>query len=267
MVGKHFVAAGYHEPFCAKRNLFLNKPNDILEKYASAFRDLVNARVWAGEDSPQKLLRLNDESDWGFICAAMDIVGDASLAIENFLQFALEGPTRYENIGEKYLRLYGVLSATYVQQEAVSKLYALMNCQNPKEIKAEFKNLEIRLLRHQLASHSLDFLENGRASKSYVPVRIGLSGHSCTITENRGDQSRTFKLDEAINIHCEAMISVLDLIYEKSIKTFFKGQDNKVKEFNERLKDLRFERDGNLIVKSSFDSGQPEFRITFVKST
>ena len=142
----------------------IKNQNQILAIYADAFRDLVNARVWAGDESPQKLLRLNDVSDWDFICVAMDVVGDASLAIDHFLRFALDGPTRYNDTGEKYLRLYGMLSAVYLQQEAVLKLYSLMNCPDPKKIKAEFNQLEIRTLRHQLASHSVDFVASWNVS-------------------------------------------------------------------------------------------------------
>ncbi len=52
----------------------MNSPNSILESYASAFRDLVNDRIWGKGESAAKALRLNDDRDWDFICAAMDVV-------------------------------------------------------------------------------------------------------------------------------------------------------------------------------------------------
>jgi len=185
----------------------------ILEKYSIAFRDLVNDRVCEEDESIKSSLKLNNENDWNFICVAMDVVGDASLALSHFLRFSLNGPTRYDDVGERYLRLYGVLSAAYVQQQAVQKLYSLMQCHKPKDIKAEFNDLEIRTLRHQLASHSLDFTENKDAkAQAFVPVRIELEGFSCTVTENRGDSSHTIQLDKAIECHCKAVVSVLDRI-------------------------------------------------------
>lgn len=228
----------------------MNSPNSILESYASAFRDLVNDRIWSKGESAAKALRLKDDRDWNFICVAMDVVGDASLALDSFLKFSLDGPTRYEDIGERYLRLYGLLSAAYVQQQAVLKLYSLMNCANPKDIQTEFNKLEIRTLRHQLASHSLDFFRPGESkTQAFVPVRIGLEGFSCMVTENRGDVTRTIKLDEAVETHCVVVTSVLDRIYEKSVKTIFKGQLAKIAKFNKKLEDLRFVRDGNLILR------------------
>lgn len=143
-----------------------------------------------------------------------------------------------------------------------------MNCPNPKDIRTEFDSLEIRKLRHQLASHSLDFIERGENNtQAFVPVRVGLNGFSCTVTENRGDETRTVKLDEAINHHCEVAVSVLDRIYEKSIRTIFKGQDHKIEEFSAKLKDLRFERDGNIIFRVNTELEQSEIRLVFVERT
>jgi hypothetical protein len=51
----------------------------LLDKYASTFRDLINAKVQSSEESVKSLLRLNKDSDWEFLCAATDIIGDASM--------------------------------------------------------------------------------------------------------------------------------------------------------------------------------------------
>ncbi len=142
-----------------------------------------------------------------------------------------------------------------------------MNCPNPKDIKAEFNQLEIRTLRHQLASHSVDFVASRKEKpQAFVPVRMDLGGFSCTVTENRGDQSRTIKLDEAIIEHCKSVVSVIDRTYEKSIGTFFRGQDNKIEKFKKKLEDLRFERDGNIIIRTN-DRDQSEIRVVFTKTS
>jgi hypothetical protein len=233
-----------------------------------AFRDLVNARVWGVEESPSKALRLNADSDWEFICVAMDVVGDASYAIRNFLEFSLDGPTKYKNVGERYLRLYGVLSATYLQQEAARKLYALMNCPPPKGVDEQFSQLLVRTLRHQVASHSVDYRDpSTNGMTAHVPVRIGLEGYSCMVTEGRGNTTATIRLDTAVYDHCLAVTSVLDTIYEKSVGTFFRGQDAKKQEFLGKLTDLRAIRDGKLIVLGGGGPGGLEMRIQIVSPT
>lgn len=245
----------------------MNEPIDVLDSYGDAFRDLINARVWQKPDSPEKLLRLNDAADWSFICVAMDVIGDASLALMHFLRFSLDGATRYEDVGERYLRLYGVLSAAYVQQRAVLKLFKLMNCPNPADVHAVFSALEITSLRHQLASHSLDFLPlGGGKAQAFVPVRIGLSGYSCMVTENRGGPTRTIDLKKAVNAHCNAVVSVLDRVYEKALKTLFKGQQKRIAEFQQKLDDLRFVRDGNMIIRADKGKHKMTIRMIFVKS-
>ena len=142
---------------------------DTLDAYATAFRELINNKVWERDERPHSLLQLTKEDDWSFVCVAMDIVEDASLAIKDFLRFGLNGPTKYDSVGERYLRLYGVLSASYIQQEATRKLFALMNCPSPKELKACFDALEIRKLRHQLASHGVDFLDHNAKATREAP--------------------------------------------------------------------------------------------------
>lgn len=243
----------------------MSTPLEILQSYAEAFRDLVTARVWGASDSPVAVLRLKSSADWDFICVAMDIVEDAALAVGNFLCFSLDGPTRYEDFGERYLRLYGLLSATYIQQEAVLKLYVLMNCGSPKTVRAEFSRLGIRTLRHQVASHGVDYLPPaGGRTESFVPVRVSLSGFSCTVSEGRGNDERTVDLEEAIKSHCVCIVSVLDRIYEKSVQTIFRGQDRRIAEFNKKLDDLRFVRDGNLILRSQGVDTSLEMRVKFV---
>lgn len=220
-----------------------------VESYSDAFRDLVNDRVgWKGE--PARKLRLNAEGDWSFICVAMDILGDASLALHNFVEFGIDGPTKYDDTGEKYLRLYGLLSAGYVQQQAALKLHKLMNCTHQKEFKAKADELKIRALRHQLASHSLDCIDYADKSVSaFVPIRIDLGGYNCTVTENRGDRSASYNLKNAVTEHCEFMLELLDAIYEKSHKTLFKNNHVKLAEHGEKLKELRQIKAGNLVIR------------------
>lgn len=247
----------------------MNRPHNKLEAlsdYTEAFRDLVNDRVGLhSKHSPSKLLRLSNEDDWSFICVAMDILGDSSLALQNFARFSLDGPSRYEDTGECYLRLYGLLGAAYVQQQAAFKLYKLMNCPNPRDVKVELDSLDLRKLRHQLASHSLDYSDfDGTGGKAFVPVRIELGGHKCTVTENRGDGWATYDLKDALNKHCDVMVSIMDRIYEKTFRTLFKTQRTRLEKYQQRLDDLRMVRDGMLVIRIPSDEGGGVTRILIV---
>ncbi|MBS7807499.1 hypothetical protein [Variovorax sp. PCZ-1] len=219
-----------------------------VDAYCDSFRELVNDRTgW--KENPAQRLRLNSDNDWSFVCVAMDILGDASLALHNFFKFGLDGPTRYDETGEKYLRLYGLLSAAYIQQQAALKLHKLMNCTAQKDFKNQVDKLEIRGLRHQLASHSLDCLDlDDKIISAYVPVRFDLRGFNCTVAENRGDRLVSYDLREAVTAHCIFLLDLLDAIYEKSYKTLFKSETARLTIYQGRLKELRVIKAGALIL-------------------
>ncbi|MFZ3193294.1 MAG: hypothetical protein WA154_08820 [Moraxellaceae bacterium] len=233
----------------------------VVESYSKAFRDLINDRVdWRGD--PATNLRLRKPEDWVFVCVAMDILDDASLALHNFLKFGISGPTKHDDVGEKYLRLYGLLSAAYIQQQAAIKLHHLMDCPNQREFKRSVDKTEIRMLRHQLASHSLDCMDSTTNSISaFVPVRIWLDDFSCTVTESRGDSSASYNLKKAVHEHCDFMLDILDATYEKTYKTIFKENPKKKDEHSQNLGELREEKSGAIILKP-FNKEDPRIFIS-----
>lgn len=223
-------------------------PVKILEKYCDAFRDLVNTTNMSSDKSIKTLLKLNKEEDWGFICTAMDTIGDSCSAIKSFLRFGLDGPTRYNDFGERYLRLYGVLNATYIQQEGIYNLYKLTNVQNSGEVYDRIKDLKVRDARHKLGAHSNDYL-NRKSGKqeSFVPIQVELSGFICQCINNSTNEIEEFDLLECLNEHLQLMIELLDKTYEKTINTLYKTKGRTRDEFIERLSDLRFIRSGGTI--------------------
>lgn len=233
-----------------------------VEEYADAFRDMVNECVqWKAE--PARRLKLEKDEDWSFVCVAMDILGDASLAIENILRFGLDGPTKYDEVGERYLRLYGLLGATYSQQRAALKLHKLTSCPGVKQFHDKVKGLRATNLRHQIAAHSLDNMdEQGRVVAAFVPVRIYLGGFNCTVTKNRGDEMDSYDLLAAIKEHSEFVTDVMDVVYEKCAKTFFKNDSTRRLQHLERLDELRVIRGGALV----FNAGGTRVVVTAVST-
>lgn len=224
-------------------------PTKVLDKYTEAFRDLVNEKNLSSPKTIKDLLRLNKDEDWGFICAAMDVVEDASSAIRNFLRFGLDGPTKYEEVGERYLRLYGVLSATYIQQGAIHKLYKLMNVHNPKSVKEKFESLKIRDIRHKLGSHSTEFLNKDTGNlESFAPVRISLSQFTCEYINTENHAMERIDLEMALGDHLGLIVEVLDQIYEKAVKTLFRSDEKRIAEFHAKLDELRVIRDGGSVI-------------------
>ncbi|MGD0784478.1 MAG: hypothetical protein ABR969_01540 [Sedimentisphaerales bacterium] len=231
----------------------MNNIVELVEKYISAFRGLINSKIWPSKDSIRKTLRLSKDEDWSFLCVSMDIVEDACTAINNFLKFGLNGPTKHEDVGEKYLRLYGILSATYIQQEALLKLYQIVNVPPSfKEGKELVDKLSIRSLRHKLSSHSTNYLnKEDNSIQAYVPIRFDLNEFNCTYAMNGRGNHNSVDLKEAVNEHLNTMVELLDRILEKALKTLFKGQETSKNciEFSEKLADLRIIRKGGIVLQ------------------
>lgn len=229
----------------------MNTKIELVEKYGEAFRELINAKIWSSQSDIRKTLCLSKDEDWSFLCVSMDIVEDACTANKNFLDFGLNGPTKYNDIGEKYLRLYGVLSSTYIQQEALLKLYQLMNVPpSLKKGKELVNNLLIRSLRHKLCSHSTNYCDKkSNSTQAYVPIRIDLDNFNCTYAKDGRGHHKSIDLKEAVDEHLIMMIELLDRILEKAIKTLFKGQETSKNcvGFSDKLNDLRILRKGGFV--------------------
>jgi phage FluMu protein gp41 len=73
---------------------------DLLHKYAVTFRKMIQVKVLGGKISVKRLLKLNSDSDFDFLIAAMDIIDDASAAISHVERFGLSGATKYDDFGE-----------------------------------------------------------------------------------------------------------------------------------------------------------------------
>ncbi len=213
----------------------------VLESYTKGFRTLINEKINSSDQDVKSILNLNKPEDWGFLCASMDIIEDASLAIDNFRKYGLGGPTKYEDYGEKYLRLYGLLNACYLQQDAIQKLCALFSIETGNQI----YSLEIRELRNKLGAHSTDF--DNRLSKTkeaYSPIRVSLDGFSCEYINKVTLKSGRTELRDSLKQHLNLINNFLDKILEKAVSLFYK--DDKSKE--DLLKELRIQKNGGFVL-------------------
>lgn len=236
---------------------------DLLNKYDSALRKIIETKVSRGKGAIEQVLKLNSPVDFDFLIAAMDVLDDASAAVSHVQRFGLAGPTKYNDLGEMYLRLYGLLSAAYIQQQSIIALFRILNVPNLKKTKALLDALQVRELRHKLAAHSGDYLNKGGKKEAYVPLRFDLGSWMVTAVRHTHPMDHE-KVDirEAIEVHLRLIIDSMDQIVEKAIGTLFKTDASRRAQFGERLRDLRIEKSGGLVFEGP--SGGPKIRITFV---
>lgn len=216
----------------------------ILRKYETAFRDLVTFKNWNSKQSVKDTLKLNKSGDWSFICTALDVIGDTTLAISNFLEYGLEGHKDGSDFGEMYLRLYGVLNASYLQQFAIVSLYKRCNLPKSGDVIERLRKLNIYKLRNKLGAHSNDYKNEQDILESYVITRISAKGCQFEYKNNESSEREWIDLKKYLEEHLKLIIDLMDKIYEKSIKTLYKGEKDKQEEQNKILLDLRKLKEG-----------------------
>jgi len=151
-------------------------------------------------DILDKYFSIKTDSDWNMLCSAMDLLEDTECAKENYLKFGLSGPTKYNEVGEKYLRLYGILNAIYLQKDAIISLLKYCDLPNIKKEKEFIENIKIVKFRHIAGSHTLNYKDysnkNSSNKNSYLITRMSLDYG--TISFRSGDKFEEINLKEAL---------------------------------------------------------------------
>jgi len=143
-------------------DLYIKLSRKVISKCFEAFVDFNNDIV--------EFLGVSDIDSYHFIIDSYYLLEDTQLAKQNFTEFGTTGPTKYENLGEVYLRVYGVLNACYLQQQSIVEMCDKLNIQIDKK---EIKELLLFDLRNTFASHTVSrgYKDNKR---SYILDRYSL---------------------------------------------------------------------------------------------
>jgi hypothetical protein len=229
-----------------------------LHHYNEAYRELINEKAMRHtpdhgdfEVFIQSALKLTKAEDWGFICSSMDIINDSLLGIEHFCKYGLDGPTKYDDFGEKYIRLYGVLNATYIQQQALLNLHRIANVPNLRDIESTVAKLQVREVRNKLGAHSVDYANREAGNtESFVPVRFTLSGMRCDYYSNKTLQHTEVDLKVILGEHVDLMNNMYDAIYRKSVGTIYKANKDKREELLEKIDDAKVLRNGGIVMRT-----------------
>jgi len=91
----------------------------------------------------------NHHDEWTALCVAMDTLGDTCLALEHYEEFGIGNRD-----GEKYLALYGLLQAIFLQEDSIRQLHqALLGTSLRPESESAW--MEIRNLRNMTVGHPM----------------------------------------------------------------------------------------------------------------
>ncbi len=176
---------------------------------------------------------------WNILMNSFYVFEDTELAKNDFKKFDLQGSSRHRNIGEKYLRLYGILNAFYQQYLALINLMELFKLDSKKTFTKELKNSECIKLRNKIAAHSTNYSTDFKNNDFdvYEISRPELERGKIRLLKNQ-DIFETYSLNELIDDFNNKTQEILSGILKKFIKKKFNNKGKNFEEFT-KLEKLR----------------------------
>jgi len=222
--------------------------NTLIRKYENFIREVVNSSVdridWNKLESQQKmfvdkmkeLFKFQNSESWSLLTSSLDTLGDSHLAIVSFLNSNIENGNIF-NTGERYLRLYGVLSSVYIHFRAISTLTDLTKIKTSK-LEQEFKSLEISFLRNAISAHPVNFELDG--DKTHFKIaRYSLNNSGLLEVVDKQNQFKTYNLHKSLKIYIEFSEKTLESIIRKLVENRYDSSSDKREELLNKLEKIK----------------------------
>ena len=185
--------------------------------------------------------KFDKSESWKFLTSCLDTIGDSQFAIIHFQNGKLENHKEF-NTGERYLILYGLLSAVYIQQQSIIKLAELFKLRDFNLIKDEFKTLKITELRHYISAHPVNFSGPGKI-ESFKIDRSSMTDEKCVTVINENNNSIHFRIFEMITEYGFTAEMSLKKVGEKLIENLYKkSSSQKMKELLREMNKIKYSR-------------------------
>lgn len=232
----------------------------IIERYNNLQKEILSnfSLSWNGEksrttfrDDVKKKYGFEKEFGWNIMLNSFYVIDDTELAKKSFKKFDLQGPSRHQDIGERYLRLYGFLNSIYQQKLAISNLMEVFKLSKQKEFLIRLNENELLILRNKIGAHSSNYNlikeDSEHKFDVYEISRNDLQMDRLKLLRNQ-HHVEYYNLTNAINQFDRLMEDILCELTGKVIKKIYKNQ-GKLYEAYQRLNEIK---DGALIVGEDF---------------
>lgn len=165
---------------------------------------------------------VQDHAKWNRLTSSLDVIGDTELAFEAFSAT----PDPAED-GARYLLIYGVLQALYVQQDALRHLVEAFG----QKFDVNPKLDRIRQIRNITAGHPT----STRNNQSHFLSRFSMTKHGYKLLTTKDDGSCEFHdvdLDEVLKqqrgIVREVLKNTMDALRQEDLKHRLKFKDQRL---------------------------------------
>lgn len=210
-----------YENFIRERlNAVVRRLNfDKLEKNGKSFLEEIKNRFY-----------FDNENDWQNMTSCLDVIADSQLAITDFTN----NRNSYKN--DNYLMIYGVLSAVYIQQQALIRLSQLFKC---KKIKSEFDNLIITFLRHCISAHPVNYtIDNDEVS--FKIARYSLSTDGDLVIVDSLNRFKTYNIYDSIKEYEKIAEEKMEIISRRVVNILFQTSKEILSELNVELEKIKY---------------------------
>lgn len=178
-------------------------------------------------DDVKKFYGFEKEFGWNIILNSYYIIDDTELAKKSFKQFYLQGPSRHQDIGERYLRLYGFLNCVYQQKLAIDNLMEVFKFPQQKEFSKRLNENELLILRNKIGAHPSNYKHLKENSEYKFDVyeisRPALKRDKLKLLRNQND-FEDYELANSIKDFNELIEEILRELTGKIIKKLFNNQ-------------------------------------------
>lgn len=160
---------------------------------AQCVRDLVNESVLFGNRERLGLV-------WDMVCASMDMIEDAQLAIESF-------SSKPTNDGRRYLEVYGLFQAFFLQQDALMHLAAGLKLDKVEPFGEDFGH--IRVVRNKYLGHPTKRDKPGPTTTYHGLSRITINSNEVTAWTYPNFSVETINIAASMKQQEEGVLKVL----------------------------------------------------------
>lgn len=221
-----------------------------IEKYNNLQKEILSnfAIRWDGEkckttfpDDVKKFYGFEKEFGWNIILNSYYIIDDTELAKKQFKQFDLQGPSRPQDIGERYLRLYGFLNSVYQQKLAIDNLMEVLKLPKQTEYSKKLTENELLILRNKIGAHPSNYKHIKEDSEHKFDVyeisRPDLQRDRIKLLRNQ-NHFEDYDLNKAIEDFDKLIEDILSELTGKIIKKLFNNQGKIFSDY-QRINEIR----------------------------
>ncbi len=157
------------------------------------------------------------------ITTCLDVIWDSDTAIVHFQNLSRRKKNEQGQLWEEYLKLYGVLSAVYIQRSSLLNLHEIFKLPHKKSTEEKFERLNIIFLRHCISAHPIDCLDEGD-SKPYKIDRSSIADYGNIIVRDQNNNAVAYDVYWSILEYKSNAEDLFDEICQKMLRHLYNSE-------------------------------------------